>query len=169
MHIDTSRRFYQKGTTAIAYKIISSQQHKGIVISEKLKRELDRDLGAKDDYAKQYAICIYYLIKDNLNEFDVLVICNDEDFLYVKLYLDLLLIKNTPYGSKTITSISELRKITGNKKLRSYANNIANIYRRKGFKKIHRRQKWISLNLIKLTYKEIHSKWIYLDELLKKR
>ena len=127
MHIDTSIKFYQLGNTGIASKIVGSGQHKGVVVSNKLKRELDRDLTAGHDYARLYAICIYYLIKDNLDDFDILVICNDENFIYVKLYLDLLFNENRIYQSKDVTNISELRAITGNKKLRSFANNTANI------------------------------------------
>lgn len=90
MHIDTRNRFYQKRNTGITYKIIKTNEHKGLGISNKLKRELDRDLNANEDYARVYAICIYFLIKDDLNKFDVLIICNDELFFHVKEHLDKL-------------------------------------------------------------------------------
>ena len=166
MHVDTSIKFYQLGNTGIASKIVGSGQHKGVVISNKLKRELDRDLTAGHDYARLYAICIYYLIKDNLMDFDVLVICNDENFIYVKLYLDLLFDESQLYKSKYITNISELRAITGNKKLRSFANNTSNIYRRKGLKNLQRQQKGVPINVIRVTYQEIKDKW---EEINKKK
>jgi hypothetical protein len=69
MHIDMSRRFYQKGDSAVAFKIIPGNMHKGMVISAKLKRELKKNLNISKDYPALYAICIYYLIKDELNRF----------------------------------------------------------------------------------------------------
>jgi len=37
MHIDVSRRFYQKGDSGMAFKIIPSKYHKGLALSNKLK------------------------------------------------------------------------------------------------------------------------------------
>lgn len=159
MHIDVSRRFYQQGSSAVAFKIIPTNEHKGIVLSSRLKRGLKRNLHAEKDYAKLYAICIYYLIKDDLNYFDNLVICNDELYGRIKKYLDLLFKGNNKYLSKFITSLSELRKITGDSKVRSYADNIANTYRKKALKLLRRRQRGVPLNLIEINYQKIKEKW----------
>jgi len=43
MHIDVSRRFYQKGDSGMAFKIIPSKYHKGLALSNKLKNELRKD------------------------------------------------------------------------------------------------------------------------------
>jgi hypothetical protein len=167
MHIDVSRRFYQKGNSGIAFKTIPSQQHKGMALSNRLKNELKRDFHADQDYAKLYAICIYYLVKDELDSFDNLVICNDEEYSDVKKYIDLLFINNEKYLSKQITSLSWLRKITGDLKLRSYADNIANIYRRKALKPLRKRQKGVALNLIEINYRKIKEKWREINEKMK--
>lgn len=168
MHIDTSRRFRQIGDTGIAYKIIKTNEHKGLGVSNKLKRELDRDLNAGEDYARLYAICVYFLIKDDLDKFDILIICNDEPFLYVKEYLDLLFSENKEYFKKEISCISKLREITGDKNIRSYADNIAGIYKRKVFQKIQRQQRGVKLNIARVNYKIIVERWKEIDEKLKK-
>ncbi len=160
MHIDTSMRFNQKGSTGIAFKIIETNEHAGIILDRNLKRKLKKMISSPKDYPKLYAIYIYYLIKDSLDKFDCLIICNDEKYSKVKKWLDIFFCKNKRYLEKEITSISKLRKITGNSKLRSYADNIANIYRKKGVRAITRRQKGIKLNIIKVNYEMIYSKWI---------
>ena len=167
MHIDVSRRFYQKGDSAVAFKTIPLDKHKGLVISSKLKRDLEKNLGVQEDYARLYAICIYYLILDELDSFDNLVICNDETYVYVKEYLDLLFEGKEEYKSKFITSISKLRELTGDSKIRSYADNIVNIYRRKGLKTIRKQQKGIKLNLIEINYRKILDKWQEIDKKIK--
>ena len=164
MHIDISKRFNQKGDSGIAFKIIPSKKHKGIVISNKLKKELIRGFKLDEDYAKLYAICIYYLIHDELDSFDNLVICNDEPYFKVKEYLDILFNNNKIYSSKFITSLSKLREISGDHKIRSYADNIANIYRKKALKPNRRQQKGVKLNLVEINYKKIKEK---LEELNK--
>lgn len=163
MHIDMSRRFGQRGNSGIAFKIIETGEHKGMGLSDKLKKELNKNFKIKNDYAKLYAICIYYLIRDNLADFDVLIICNDEVFLYVKKYLDILFKDYEKYSEKIISCLAKLRKITGNKKLRSYADNIANTYRRKVFFGLVRQQKGIPLNIVKINYSKINKK---LDEII---
>jgi hypothetical protein len=169
MHVDTSNRFKQKRNTGIAYKTIKTNEYKGLGISNKLKRELDRDLNANEDYARLYAICIYFLIKDDLDKFDTLIICNDEPFLYVKEYLGILFFNNKEYFKKEISSLAKLREITGDKNIRSYADNIANTYKRKVFQNIQRRQRGIPLNIIKINYRMIVKKWEEIDEILNER
>ena len=163
MHIDVSRRFYQKGNSSVAFKIIPSNNHRGMALSNKLKNELKKDFNI--GYAQLYSICIYYLIYDRLDSFDNLVICNDENYMRVKKYLDILFSKNKKYVSKFITSLNKLREISGDSKIRSYADNIANTYRRKSLKPLRRRQKGILLNIVKINYQKIKKK---LEEINKK-
>jgi hypothetical protein len=159
MHIDISKRFYQRGDSGMAFKIVPSQKHKGVVISKRLKKLLKKKFDLNKNYTQLYAICIYYLIYDELDNFDNLVICNDESYSDVKKYLDMLFEGNAKYSSKFITSLSQLRKISGDFKVRSSADNMANIYRRKSLKSLKRRQKGIALNLVEINYQKIKEKW----------
>ncbi len=158
MHIDTSKRFGQRGDTGIAFKIVSSGEHFGMALSNRLKRELDKNFNIQENYPLLYAICIYYLIEGKLELFDNLVICNDEDFKLVKKYLDLLFGDNASYGSKDVACIGDLRGMLGDSKIRSYADNIANIYRKKTLKPLRRQQKGVSLNVCDINYKKIELK-----------
>lgn len=124
-------------------------------------------MGIWHDYARVYAICIYYLIKDDLNVFDTLIICGDEDFNSVKYYLLLLFSDNDFYQKKKILSVYKLREITGNKKLKSYADNIANSYRKRVLKNIQKQQTGIPLNPIKINYRMIYDKWMEIEEKMK--
>lgn len=168
MHIDLSKRFKQKGATGIAFKIINDKFHKGMCLSNKLKRELDKSINTQEDYARLYAICIFYLIKDELEKFDTLIICNDELFLYVKKYLEILFKDSKKYFSRKVSCLSKLREITGDKNLRSYADNIANIYRKKALLKIHRKQRGVPLNIVEINYAKITEKWKEIDRIIKK-
>jgi hypothetical protein len=70
MHIDTSCKLYENKDTGIAYKIIGTHEHKGLVITKKIKNGLKKDIN-KIDLPMIYAIAIYYLIIDNLDLFDM--------------------------------------------------------------------------------------------------
>lgn len=157
MHIDTSCKLYEKKDTGIAYKIIGSNIHKGIVITKKMKKGLIKEFGLKD-LAMIYSIAIYYLIKEDLELFDILVICGDEKFSRVKQCLDILFKENKSYFKKEIMSISDLRVITGNKKITSYADKISGSYRRRGIKFLGRRQEGINLNTLRINLKMITDK-----------
>jgi hypothetical protein len=170
MHIDTSIKFYQKGNTGIAFKILETGEHRGLVLTDELKRSLDRDINANQDYARLYAICIESLIREDLDKFDVLVICGDEHFLTVNLCLDFLFqdTNTKKYQGKKIISIGDLRKLTGNPKLRSKADGIASIYRRKATKSLHRQQRGKILNIIELNYAKIVERWNKIHHSLEK-
>ena len=167
MHIDTSCKLHENRDTGIAYLILKTKIHKGLVLSKKLKRELKRDINADEDYARVYAICIYYLIKDDLKNFDVLVICGDENYISVKKYLDLLFEEVGEYSKKEIMSLYELRKLTGKKKLKSYADNVASSYRRRGLKCLARKQEGKEIYPIRTNYKSIKEKWFEIEEKMK--
>ena len=169
MHIDVSGRYYEKRDSGIAYKIIKTDEHKGLVLSNKLKRELDRDIKLYQNYEKLHAICIYSLIESSLDDFDTLVICGDEEFDPVKFYLDILFKGNNEYRKKKIMSIAELREITGNPKLKSYADSAANIYRKKARKPLYRQQKGVPLNIVHLNYAKITELWNKIGSLKFKR
>lgn len=169
MHIDTSIKLHERKDTGISYKIVKTNEHKGLCLSLKLKKELERDLEAKYDYARVYAICIYFLIKDDLDLFDVLVICGDENYTEVKEYLNILFSENKKYFEKKVISVYELRAITGNKKLKSYADNISNSYRKRALKSKVRQQKGIELNPIRVNYKMICEKWEEIQDKIDKK
>ena len=164
MHIDTSCKLYERKTTGIAYKTINSNLHKGLALSLRSKKELERDLKVNKDYARFYAICIYYLIKDKFDIFDILVICGDEKFSSVKKYLKLLFKDKKEYSKKEVISIGKLRKITGNEKLKSYADKMANSYRKRALKSKIRQQKGTPLNIIKVNYKMVKEKWLEIND-----
>ena len=163
MHIDTSGKLYEKRDTGIAFKILGTGEHKGLCLTNKLKRSLDIEINADEDYARLYSICIQNLIKEDLNNFDVLVICGDEHFVYVKLYLDSLFFGNKKYEEKQIISIGELRELTGNPKLTSMADGLANAYRKRASKGLWRQQKGISLNIVLLNFEQIVTQWKKLE------
>lgn len=169
MHIDTSVKLHERRDTGISYKIVKTNEHKGFGLSIKLKKELERDLDAKYDYARIYAICIYYLIRDDFDLFDVLVICGDENYSQVKGYLDLLFSEDKRYYEKKVISLHELRNITEDKKLKSYADKISNSYRKRALKSKVRQQKGIELNPIKVNYKMVYEKWKEIDNKLDKK
>lgn len=167
MHIDTSSKLYEKSDTGIAFKITKTNENKGLCLSNRLKRDLDRDINADQDYPRIYSICIYFIIKEDLDKFDILVICGDEDFTYVKQYLDLLMQDNKEYLQKKIISISELKKLTGNRKISSYAHGAANSYRKRALYP-WKRNKGIPLTLIDINYDLIVEKWLFIEKSLGK-
>jgi len=164
MHIDTSVKLHKKGNTGIAYKIIGSGNHKGMVLGSSLKRDLIKNLLVSKDYARVYAICIFYLIKDNLDLFDTLIICEDENITHVKKYLLILFEDYPEYKTKEVLSLIELRKITGDKRIRSYADGMANSYRRRGLKCLVRQQEGVKLNPLKIDFKSIKKFWYLIDK-----
>jgi len=168
MHIDTSHKLYERKDSGIAYKMIKTNEHKGTALSLKLKKELERKLDAGYDYARLYSIVIYFLIKDNLDIFDELIICGDEDYFSVKEYLYILFSDTPSFFEKKIKSISELRTETGDKKIRSYADDVAYSYMRRALKSIVRQQKGTPLNVIRVNYQMIYDKWLEIDRKMKR-
>jgi hypothetical protein len=163
MHIDTSSKLCQKDDTGIAYKIIGSNQHKGLGLKLRFKKEVEKKLNADLDRARLYAICIHKIIKEDLDLFDILVICADEDIDYVKYYLEILFNGDERYSTKGIISIFELRQIIG-VHVKSYAHGIANSYRQRALKCTARQQTGTPLNVIKITFKEICEKWEEIEQ-----
>ena len=86
-HIDMSGRFYEKGVTGISCVSSDTKNHNGCSLKGRTKRYLEKNLftsSIHEEYAKLYAICIYFLIKNKLENMNTLIICNDENFIYVK-------------------------------------------------------------------------------------
>lgn len=167
MHIDTSCKLYENKDTGIAYKMIGTNEHKGLVLNKKLKKELKKKFNMNNDFARLYSVSIYYLIKDNLNKFDVLIICADEDFKKVRDYLDILFQNDKEYSKKEIISLVKLREITDNKKLKSAADKIANSYRKRGLKSLSKKQEGVSLNVVSINYNKIIEKFNEISQKLK--
>lgn len=158
-HVDLSMKLYKRKATGIACLGIPSKRHVGCALSTQLKKNIRKrlfiSLILKEEYAKLYAICIYYLIKDRLNQIKKLIICNDEDFHCVHDYLQQLLI-DEKYMPEII-SITEFRNGL-NRKVKSPADNYAKLYRTRALSKL----KWnrgINLNVIEITFSMITEKW----------
>jgi hypothetical protein len=156
-HVDMSVRLYEEGNTGIACVAAQSKEHNGCALSGRDKKKIDRNLCSGSifqEHAKLYAIIIYYLIKNKLHKIKTLIICNDEDFVYVKEYLLLLL---NGHNGIEIINITEFQRRLG-RKVKSLADNQARHYRKRALK----RNKWhvgVPLDVVDITYNMIESKW----------
>jgi len=156
-HIDMSGRIYKKKTIGIACVGSQTKQHNGCALKSNLIKLIQEKLCAGsiyEEYAKIYAICIYLLIKDKLTRINTLIICNDEEFTYVKEYL--LLLINSP-NSPEIISIIDLKKKLG-RNVKSMADNFAKCYRKRGLN----RNKWLNgkaLEIVEVNYNIIKKYW----------
>jgi hypothetical protein len=162
-HVDMSDKIFRIEDIGIACLGLPSNTHNGCALRKNLIKIIKKNLCIgedKEEDAKLYAICIYLLIKDKLDEISLLDICNDEYFEYVRDYLLALLDEIPPFE---IISITEYRKKIG-KDLESPADNYASAYRKRG---LHR-TRWetgISLNVIDINYSIIQELWDKLNEI----
>ncbi len=163
-HIDLSTQFSKKGNTGIACLRLPSKKHKGCALNNRIKRYIERTLFSKKnlrrEYAKLYGTCIYFLVEKELDEIEKLVICNDEDFSFVRLFLEKLLKEQNKRIE--IINITEFRKQLL-RKVRSPADNYARHYAKRALK-FHKWHKGISLNVVPVTYTAIKQKWITLEK-----
>ena len=160
-HIDLSTRFYEKGNTGIAFVGARSRAHKGCGIKPKLKRYIEKHLcvgSIYEDYARLYAICIYFLIKGDLDKIKRLVVCNDEEFTYVKEYLSTLIESDGNQIDFEIINITEYRNILG-RNVKSLADNRARSYRKRALKP-NRWHNGPTINVVSITYEMVHEKWV---------
>ena len=163
-HVDLSIRLYEKGNTGIACVSSKNKKHTGCVLTYRLKQYIKNSLfvgNISEEKAKLYAICIYYLVEDYLEDINTLIICNDEDFTYVKEYLIYLI--NLNKLNFEIINITEFQKRLG-RRVKSLADNYAKIYRKRGLQ----RNKWHigkNLNLVELNYEMIKEKWEELNKI----
>jgi hypothetical protein len=163
-HIDMSGRIYKRLDIGIACLFgVKSKKHNGCALRGNLIKFIEHTLcigSIYQEHAKLYAICIYLLIKDKLDEIASLTICNDEDFTYVREYL-LFLLGQTPRFE--IISITELRKRVG-RDISSPADNYAKCYRKRGFNP----SKWQNgkvLDVVEVSYGIIKESWTKLDKI----
>ncbi len=160
-HIDMSGRIYEKGPIGIACVGSKTKNHNGCALRGKMRRHIEKNLcvgSICEEDAKLYAICIYFLIRNKLENIDTLIICNDENFVYVREYLHILL--NDNLFLPKIINITEFQKKLG-RKVKSFADNYSKAYRKRGL----RRHKWhigIKLEVVEITYEMIKNKWEFL-------
>ena len=129
IHVDMSCKFYEGKKVGVAWIDSDKKEHKGMALSKNLIYKLNKSLAADSDFPRLYAICIYLLIKNDLNRINKIIICNDEPFSDVKKYLTLLTCHQENLIS--IQSITEYKKELGKKKLKSKADSIVNSYRKR--------------------------------------
>ena len=146
VHIDLSKKFHEKGKTGIAAINSDKNFNRGLALSSKLKKSLLRH----ESYcpSRLYAICIWQIIKQDINSIDTLIICNDANFSKVKKYLKHLFEKKCP----KIKSLFSVREELG-KKIKSLADSMANSYRKRAFSFLKKQGK--KLNPERLSYKQI--------------
>jgi hypothetical protein len=161
-HVDTSGRIYTKKTLGIAVVGSKTKENYGCAVRGNLIKLVMKKLFKSNIYkesAKLYAICIYALIKDVTEKIDKLVICNDEDFIFVKKYL-LHLLNDSRI---VIINISEFRKSLG-RNIGSMADNYAKSYRRRALKPfLWNKGKKIQVKVI--TYSLIKEYWEKLENI----
>lgn len=157
-HIDMSNKIYKMKTIGIACIGAVSKKHNGCALKGNLIKFIQKNLcvgDIKEEYAKVYAICIYHLIKDKIGDIDALIVCNDEEFTYVKEYLLILL--GIDSSRFKIISITDFRKALG-RKISSPADNFAKSYRKRALKPT----KWKNgkqLDVVEITYDMIKKQW----------
>jgi len=156
-----SGKIFEGLTIGIACVGAKSKTHNGCALRGNLIKFIQKHLCIGDiaeEYARLYAICIYLLIKDKLNEIESLIICNDEEFIYVKEYL-IILLGGIP--NFEIINITEFRKTFG-RKLKSLADNFAKAYRKRALNK-NKWEKGKALTVVNVDYKTIEEYWKKLD------
>ena len=157
IHIDMSGRFHNREKIGIAYvSDMNGEKHKGTAIGGKVIKALVKRYRTDRDFARLYAICIYFIIRDDIDGFKEIIICNDEDFDSVKRYLYIL------FGSKRLSKINiqpidYYRKVMG-KNVKSLADGKAESYRKRGLK-IKRWFRGTKLNVVEINFKDICDCW----------
>ncbi len=157
-----SGKLRKEMTVGIACVGSKTKLHRGCVLRGNLIKFVGRHLGDMKigpNRAKLYAICSYLLIKGRVTEIQRLVICNDEDFEYVRLYINQLLGKELTLIEPKfdIINITEFGRQLG-RNIKSPADNYANSYRKRG----PDRTKWdrgIKLNVVPINYELIKHYW----------
>ncbi len=164
-HIDMSGRIYKEKTIGIACVGTQTKDHNGCALRGNLIKFIQKNLcigSVYEEYAKLYAICIFLLIKDKIDDISTLIICNDEDFSYVKEYLLFLIQQENDYVPEII-SIGDLKKKLG-RNVKSLADNFAKCYRKRGLNE----NKWENgkkLKVINITFELIKDYWSILEKI----
>lgn len=157
-HIDMSNRIFWRKNIGIACVGANSRRHNGCALKGHLINLIESKLCVgkiKEEHAKLYAICIYFLIKDKVNEIETLIVCNDEDFNYVKEYLLILL--GVDSSRFKIANITDFRKKLG-KRVSSLADNFARCYRKRALKP-NRWNNGKNLNVVEVDFSMIQTEW----------
>ena len=164
-HIDMSGRIYKKKTVGIACVGAQTKTNNGCALKGNLIKFIQKNLcigSVYEEYAKLYAISIFLLVKGKVKDISTLIICNDEDFNYVKEYL-LFLIQQEGDSLLEIISIGDLKKKLG-RNVKSLADNFAKCYRKRALNK----NKWENgkkLDVINIDYKTIEEYWKKLEKI----
>ncbi len=164
-HIDMSGKLHRGETVGIACYNDNTKEHSGCALQRSLIKALKKHLFRESqdrDHAKLYAICVFILIKEEVSNTSRLIICNDENFHYVRIYLSILLKNNPEISNTKIISISELRKTYKSAMNDSLADRYARPYRKRALNKV----KWgtgINLKVNKVDYNTIKYYWSFLD------
>jgi len=162
-HIDMSGRIWEKKTIGIACVSAQTKIHNGCALRGNLIKLIEKMLCTghiREEYAKLYAICIFLLIKNKIQDINSLIICNDEDFNYVREYLLFLLESPNP---PKIENITDFKKKLG-RNIKSLADNFAINYRKRALN----RNKWDigrKLNVVEVDYASIKECWEKLNKI----
>lgn len=81
-------RYFQRGTSTVAFKDINSEWEKGLYITELTKQWVKENFPKSD--ALLHSSIISLGIKNIIPEINIITICNDEQFETVRNYLILL-------------------------------------------------------------------------------
>ena len=157
-HVDMSGKIEKLVDIGIACVGSISKINAGCAIKGNMLKKIKKELFCGNKFkerAKVYAICIALVLKANKFEVNRLIICNDEDFRFVKKYL-LGLLGNSMKGIEII-NISEFRKVLG-RKINSPADNFARCYRKRGFS-YTKRNYGKDINVVKITYHQFKEIW----------
>jgi len=155
-HVDMCGKIKKMEKIGIACVGAISKKHNGCALKANLIEKIKKNLYSEEPHSGQsqiYAICIFLLIKDKLNEIKTLIICNDEKFELVKKYLVSLIGRMPPFQ---MISISNLRAKTGIKD--SLADNLAYSYRQRALK-FHRQNRGKKLEVVEIGYDLIEKHW----------
>ncbi len=136
-----SGKCYKKENIGIAYVDVNDyNRHKGLALRHK---EIERLIDPfREDYADIYAVCIFMLIRNEIESIHEMIICGDEPFNKVKAYL----IK--------LSGFKKIRIIQLDSNTKSLAHGKANAYRKRGLKEVLW-TKGIRLNVIKIEFKDM--------------
>ena len=147
LHIDTSVQLRASNRfTGIGVCTPSKDFNKGACLSPTLKKAIKKHPKVTENYAHLYAACIWRIIEENVDDIDLLIICNDENFSIVKE--SLLTLSGGTLSEEQITSISDYRSIM-NKNVKSAAHSYSRKYKRYG--KSESRANKYGLNVISLS------------------
>ena len=75
IRVDMSQKFYKRTNVGVAWCDNNKRTHKGLALSGNLIKKLISEHHVDYDFSRLYAICIYFLIKENINNIKKIIIC----------------------------------------------------------------------------------------------